>query len=60
MRRNSLAKEAHIQQPLYKINPLLERLGVLAGDWDVEVSNIPFYPDPSTICIGARMHETYE
>ncbi len=53
-------KEAHIQQPLYKINPSLERLGVLAGDWEVEVSNIPFYPDPSTICIGARMHETYE
>src|SRR5574342_850816 len=53
-------KDAHIQQPLSKLNPSLERLGVLAGDWDVEVSNIPFYHDPSTILHGRASFQWLE
>ncbi len=29
------------------INPALEQLSFLAGDWDMELSNAPFLPNPS-------------
>src|SRR5512140_3174134 len=35
-----------------KFNPSLERLGVLAGDWDIEVSRMSFSPDPSAVVHG--------
>ncbi len=45
--------ETQVKQSLSKTNPSLERLGVLAGDWDnIEVSNIPFYSDPATVLHG--------
>lgn len=48
---------AQTEQPLSKINPSLERLGVLAGDWDVEVSNISSHPDPSVVMHGRSSFE---
>ena len=33
-------------------NPALKELAVLAGDWDMELSNASFLPDPSAIVMG--------
>jgi hypothetical protein len=32
-----------------KTNPALERLGILAGEWNVEMSSMSFHPDPSAV-----------
>jgi hypothetical protein len=37
-----------------KINPSLERLGVLVGDWNLEASAMSFHPDPSAV-VGGRV-----
>jgi hypothetical protein len=31
------------------LNPALERLGILAGEWNVEMSSMSFHPDPSAV-----------
>ena len=33
----------------FKSNAALERLGVLAGEWNVEMSSMSFHPDPSAV-----------
>ena len=52
--------DAQIEQSLSKINPLLERLGVLAGEWDVEISSMSFQPDPSAVAHGRSSFEWLE
>jgi hypothetical protein len=37
------------KQPLLKTNPALERLAILAGKWNVEMSSMSFLPDPSAV-----------
>ncbi len=51
---------AQIQQPLSKSNPSLERLGVLAGEWNVEFSSMSFHPDPSAVVRGHASFEWLE
>ena len=34
---------------LPKTNPALERLGILVGKWNVEMSSMSFHPDPSAV-----------
>lgn len=36
-------------QPRPKTNPALDRLGILAGAWNVEMSSMSFHPDPSAV-----------
>jgi hypothetical protein len=38
-------------------NPILEQLEVLAGDWDIELSNAAFLPDQTTTVTG---HVSFE
>jgi len=33
-------------------NPALDRLSLLAGEWDVEYSSMSFHPDPSAVVYG--------
>jgi hypothetical protein len=40
-----------------KTNPALERLGVLAGEWDVQMSSMSFHPDPSAV---VNWHVSFE
>jgi hypothetical protein len=42
-------KTSTTSQPPPKTNPALERLGILAGDWNVEMSAMSFQPDPSAV-----------
>ena len=39
-------------EPLPKTNPALQRLSLLAGEWDVEFSSMSFHPDPSAVVHG--------
>lgn len=41
----------------FKTNPALERLGILAGEWNVEMSSMSFHPDPSAV---VRWHISFE
>lgn len=36
-------------QPLHKTNPALERLNILVGEWNVEMSSMSFHPDPVAV-----------
>jgi hypothetical protein len=45
----SAAPEPNAQQPPPKTNPALDRLGILAGEWQVEMSSMSFQPDPSAV-----------
>jgi hypothetical protein len=45
------------QQLPPKTNPALERLGVLEGEWNVEMSSMSFHPDPSAV---ARWRISFE
>jgi hypothetical protein len=51
MERTLMAKKnsATTSQPLPKTNPALERLGILAGEWNVEMSSMSFHSDPSAV-----------
>lgn len=42
-------KSSTTSQPPPKTNPALERLGILAGDWNVEMSSMSFQPNPSAV-----------
>ena len=33
-------------------NPALEQLGVLAGEWNLEITSMSFYADPSAVAHG--------
>ena len=35
-----------------KLNPALERLGVLVGEWELEITSMSFDPDPSAVVHG--------
>lgn len=48
------------QQSPAKINPALERLDILAGEWDVEFSSMSFLPDPSAVAHGRASFEWLE
>ncbi|HSB00607.1 MAG TPA: hypothetical protein VLE49_08150, partial [Anaerolineales bacterium] len=43
-----------------KTNSSLERLGVLVGEWNVEISSMSFDPDPSAIVRGRSSFEWLE
>jgi len=42
------------------INPPLEELEALIGDWDMELSNASFLPDPKTMIRGSASFEWIE
>ena|SRR5689334_4459841 len=46
--------------PLPKTNPTLERLNLLAGEWEVEYSSMSFHPDPSAVGHGRSSFEWLE
>ncbi len=41
--------QSSTQETQLKTNPALERLGVLVGEWNVEMSSMSFHPDPSAV-----------
>jgi hypothetical protein len=43
-----------------KTNPALERLGILAGEWNIEMSSMSFHPDPSAVAHGRISFEWLE
>ncbi len=46
-----MAKKRQSEAPEtpFKTNPALERLGILAGEWNVEISSMSFHPDPAAV-----------
>ena len=42
------------------VNPALKELGPLIGDWDMELSNASFLPDPSGVIRGTALFEWIE
>jgi hypothetical protein len=61
-RNRSTAPEpdAQIQQVRPKTNPALERLSVLEGEWNIEMSSMSFHPDPSAVVRGRVFFEWLE
>jgi hypothetical protein len=47
-------------EPLPNTNPTLQRLSLLAGEWDVEFSSMSFHPDPSAVGHGRSSFEWLE
>jgi len=46
----------NVEQQPSKWNPAIERLGVLVGEWSIEITNMSFHPDPSAV---ARGHSSF-
>jgi len=42
-------RQSSMPQIEFKTNPALERLGVLVGEWNVQMSAMSFHPDPSAV-----------
>jgi hypothetical protein len=40
------------QQTLFRSNPALDQLAPLIGEWNIEITNMSFDPDPSTVVRG--------
>jgi hypothetical protein len=40
------------QQALFRSNPALDQLAPLIGEWNIEITNMSFDPDPSTVVRG--------
>ena len=49
--------QSSTQETPLKTNPALERLGILAGEWQVEMSSMSFHPDPSAVI---QWHVSFE
>ena len=47
-----MSKNATSPEQQSKLNPALERLGVLGGEWELEITSMPFDPDPSAVVHG--------
>ena len=53
-------KNAEAQSQTHKPNPALRRLEALVGEWDMEITNMSFLPDPSTRVQGWAVFEWFE
>ncbi len=51
---------AQAQRPPFNPNPTLDSLAVLVGDWNMELSNAAFLPNPSDTANGAVSFEWME
>ncbi len=47
-----IAKRQSTKKQAAKLNPALKRLAVLAGDWEMELSNSAFLPNPTDTVKG--------
>jgi uncharacterized protein YndB with AHSA1/START domain len=54
------ALKEFVEQPTLKSNPALDRLKVLVGDWNMELSNAAFLPNPSDTVNGTVSFEWVE
>jgi uncharacterized protein YndB with AHSA1/START domain len=54
------ALKEFVEQPTLKSNPALDRLEVLVGDWNMELSNAAFLPNPSDTVNGIVSFEWVE
>src|ERR1041384_5750139 len=46
-KRMAKKRQSFMSETEFKTNPALERLGVLVGEWSVQMSVMSFHPDPS-------------
>ncbi len=52
--------QSKTSQPHLKTNPALERLGILVGEWNVEMASMSFHPDPSAVVHWRASIEWFE
>jgi len=45
-------KNISVEHQPSKLNAALERLNVLAGEWNIEITAMSFHPDPSAVAHG--------
>jgi hypothetical protein len=52
--------KARVQQTAPETNSALERLGILIGEWDIEMSAMSFHPDPHAVAHWRASFEWWE
>jgi hypothetical protein len=58
--RNGCLSDDITGKSMANINPALKELETLVGDWEMELSNASFLPDPSTVIRGIVSFEWFD
>jgi hypothetical protein len=54
------SSNSQVQVQTHQPNPALKRLDILVGEWDMEISEVSFLPDPTTRVHGRASFEWIE